>query len=192
MSGFDSRCYQIFWEEVGLERGPLSLVSTIEELLGRKSSSSSLDSREYGRRNPSSWPRGTLYPQTLALTSLIRGGRSFCIVRSRTQATEFSFFFLVSHFYWNIHCVQNSSGMAPKLHFDAKIFGGPKSQSSHTEEEKHLRAQCRILLSHSAVAVHFLTNRPPNRQCTFAKFVTLRRLIPKKPLLYGESVADIK
>jgi hypothetical protein len=27
--GFDSRHYQIFWEVVSLERGPLSLVSTI-------------------------------------------------------------------------------------------------------------------------------------------------------------------
>jgi hypothetical protein len=35
-SGFDFRGYQIFWEVVGLERGPLSLVSTIEELLKRK------------------------------------------------------------------------------------------------------------------------------------------------------------
>jgi hypothetical protein len=35
-SGFDSRGYQIFWEVVGLERGPLNLVSTIEELLDRK------------------------------------------------------------------------------------------------------------------------------------------------------------
>jgi hypothetical protein len=26
-SGFDSRCYQIFWEVVGLERGSLSLVA---------------------------------------------------------------------------------------------------------------------------------------------------------------------
>jgi hypothetical protein len=35
---------------MGLERGPLSLVSTIEELLGRKSSGSGLENREYGRR----------------------------------------------------------------------------------------------------------------------------------------------
>jgi hypothetical protein len=35
---------------VGLERGPLSLVSTIEELLGRKSSGSGLENRDYGRR----------------------------------------------------------------------------------------------------------------------------------------------
>jgi hypothetical protein len=47
---------------MGLKRGPLSLVSTIEELLERKSSGCSLESREYGRRDPSRWPRGTLYP----------------------------------------------------------------------------------------------------------------------------------
>jgi hypothetical protein len=34
--GFDFRRYQIFSEIVGLERGPLSLVSTTEELLERK------------------------------------------------------------------------------------------------------------------------------------------------------------
>jgi hypothetical protein len=37
--GLDSRHYQIFWKKntvVGLERGPLSLVSTTEELLHRK------------------------------------------------------------------------------------------------------------------------------------------------------------
>jgi hypothetical protein len=36
---------------VGLERGPLSLENTIEELLGRKSSGSGLESREYGRKD---------------------------------------------------------------------------------------------------------------------------------------------
>jgi hypothetical protein len=34
---------------VGLERGPLSLVSTIEELLERKISGSDLENRDYGR-----------------------------------------------------------------------------------------------------------------------------------------------
>jgi hypothetical protein len=34
-----------------LKRGPLSLVSTIEELLERKSSSCGLESPEYGRRD---------------------------------------------------------------------------------------------------------------------------------------------
>jgi hypothetical protein len=49
-SGLDTRLYQIFWEVVGLERGPLSLMSTTEQLLGRKFSGSGLESREYGRR----------------------------------------------------------------------------------------------------------------------------------------------
>jgi hypothetical protein len=48
---------------MGLEQGPLSLVTTTEELLGRKSSGSGLEIREYGRRDSSRWPRGTLYPQ---------------------------------------------------------------------------------------------------------------------------------
>jgi hypothetical protein len=38
---------------VGLQWDPLSLVSTIEELLERKSSGSGLERREYGRRDPS-------------------------------------------------------------------------------------------------------------------------------------------
>jgi hypothetical protein len=88
---FDSRHHQIFWVVVGLERGQLSLVSTTEELLERKSSGSGLENREYGRRDLSRWQRGTLYPQKVALTSLTSGGRSVGIVRSRTQSTEFSF-----------------------------------------------------------------------------------------------------
>jgi hypothetical protein len=35
---------------VGLERGPLSLVSTVEELLGRESGDFGLENREYGRK----------------------------------------------------------------------------------------------------------------------------------------------
>jgi hypothetical protein len=38
---------------VGLERGPLNLVSTTEELLDRKVAGSCLENREYGRRDPS-------------------------------------------------------------------------------------------------------------------------------------------
>jgi hypothetical protein len=52
-SGLDSRHYQIIWDLVGLERGPLSLVSTTEELLGRNSSGSGLENRDYVRRDPS-------------------------------------------------------------------------------------------------------------------------------------------
>jgi hypothetical protein len=54
-SRFDSRRYQIFWEVVGLEWGPLSLVSTIEELLEGKSSGSGLENRDYSHRDPPCW-----------------------------------------------------------------------------------------------------------------------------------------
>jgi hypothetical protein len=46
-----------------LERGPLSLVSTNEELLARKSSSSGLENQDCGHMDLSCWPRRTLYPQ---------------------------------------------------------------------------------------------------------------------------------
>jgi hypothetical protein len=61
------------------------------ELIGRKSTGSGLENQEHGRRDPSRWPRGTLYPQTLALTSPTSSGRSVGVVRSRTQATELAF-----------------------------------------------------------------------------------------------------
>jgi hypothetical protein len=75
-SEFDSQSYQIFWEVVGLERGPLSLVSTTEKLFERKSSGSGLESREYGLRDPWRRPRGTFYPQKFALTSPTSGSLS--------------------------------------------------------------------------------------------------------------------
>jgi hypothetical protein len=79
---------------VGLERGPLSLVNTTEELLGKNSSGSGLENREYGRGDKLRRPRDTLYPQKLALTWPTCGGRSVGIVCLRTKTTEFfSYFF---------------------------------------------------------------------------------------------------
>jgi hypothetical protein len=74
---------------VGLERGPLSLVSTTEELLEIKSSGSGLEIREYDRMGSMVLTRDTLFPGKLAVTSLTSDGRSVGIVRSRTEATEF-------------------------------------------------------------------------------------------------------
>jgi hypothetical protein len=88
-SGFNSRCYQIFWEVVCLERGPLSFVNTTGELLKINSSGSGLESREYGHGDHWRWPRDTLYPQKLELTSLTSGDRSVGTVCSQTKATEF-------------------------------------------------------------------------------------------------------
>jgi hypothetical protein len=104
--GFDSRRYQIFWEVVGLE---LSLVSTIEELLGRKSSGSGLEIREYGSRDPSRWPHGTLDTQKLALTLPTSSGLSVGMVRSRTKVTEYR----AGSFYLCPQQVQGSPIMRP-------------------------------------------------------------------------------
>jgi hypothetical protein len=89
--GYDSRRCQIFWEVLGLERGPLSLVRTTEELLGRKSWR--LRSRKPRIRPWGSvtLPRGTLYPQKLVVISPTNGGRSVGIVRSLTHAMEYVF-----------------------------------------------------------------------------------------------------
>jgi hypothetical protein len=54
----------------------------------KKISGSGLKNRDYGRMEPSRWPRDNLYQQKLALTSPKSGGRSVGIVRSWTQATE--------------------------------------------------------------------------------------------------------
>jgi hypothetical protein len=77
---------------VGLERDPLSLVSTIEELLGKKKVATPI----YKTENTAVGIRHADHVapsirKRLALTSPTKGGRSVGIVRSRTQATEFSF-----------------------------------------------------------------------------------------------------
>jgi hypothetical protein len=77
---------------VGLEQGPLTLMSTIEELLGRNSSGSGLENREYGRGDPLCRPRDTLYLQKLAPSSPTSGRRLVSIVHLRTKAKEFVVF----------------------------------------------------------------------------------------------------
>jgi hypothetical protein len=76
---------------VDLERGPLSLASKTEELLERKGSGSGLESREYGRRDPSRRPCGTLSAKA---GTNFADKRPVGIVRSRTKGTEIVFCFL--------------------------------------------------------------------------------------------------
>jgi hypothetical protein len=71
-----------------LERGPLSLVSTIEELLERKSSSFGLETEITAIGILRADHATPLYPQKLALTSPTGGCHSVGIVRLRTKATE--------------------------------------------------------------------------------------------------------
>jgi hypothetical protein len=76
---------------IGLKRGPLSLVSTTEELLDRKVAAlvqkienTDVEIRDTDHVAPS-------ISKKLAITSPTSDGRSVGIVRSRTQALEFSF-----------------------------------------------------------------------------------------------------
>jgi hypothetical protein len=80
---------------VGLEQGPLSLVSSVEELLERKSSGSGLETETTVvgiRRADLATP---LYPQKLAITLPASGSRSVGIVLSRTKALEFGVFIII-------------------------------------------------------------------------------------------------
>jgi hypothetical protein len=60
---------------VALERGPLILVSTTEELLGRKSSGSGLENRDYGSRG--SVALSTRHPSVKVGTNFADKRRSF-------------------------------------------------------------------------------------------------------------------
>jgi hypothetical protein len=71
---------------MGLERGPLSLVSTIEELLEIEGSGTGLENRDYSSRRSAALT--SRHPQTLALTSPKSDGRSAGIVHSQTKAME--------------------------------------------------------------------------------------------------------
>jgi hypothetical protein len=72
---------------------------------------STLENREYSYGGPLCWPRDTLYPQKLALTSPTCSDRSVGIVRLRTKTTECS---------WNtcwLHVIR-SSGHLHLFHID--------------------------------------------------------------------------
>jgi hypothetical protein len=77
---------------VGLERGPLSLVSTIEELLGRKRSGSGIESGDFGLRGSAELTTREPSIRKEVGTKFATKRRSVGIGRSRTQATEFLYF----------------------------------------------------------------------------------------------------
>jgi hypothetical protein len=85
----------VYYSICSFSRRPLSLVSTIEKLLERKSSGFGLEIREYGVEICRADHLTALNPQKFTLTSPTSSGRSVSIVRSRTNATELLFAVLV-------------------------------------------------------------------------------------------------
>jgi hypothetical protein len=78
----------MFLEVEGLQRGPFSLVSTIEELLGGKITGSGLESREYDRKGSTTLTTWHFITAKVG-TNSADGSRSPGIVHSLAQATEF-------------------------------------------------------------------------------------------------------
>jgi hypothetical protein len=87
----------------------------LRSCLKEKSCGSGLENRKYRRRDTSRRPRDTLYPQKLALTSPTSGGRSVCI-RSRTLATEFFSFFLITTFHCRAMYFYDSAATSFQIH----------------------------------------------------------------------------
>jgi hypothetical protein len=86
---------RFFWEVVGLERGPLSLLSTIEELLERKSNGFELERQITAVGIHPTDSATPLYPRELALTSPTNGGRSVGTVRWRTKTKDLSLVLII-------------------------------------------------------------------------------------------------
>jgi hypothetical protein len=74
---------------VGLERGPLSLVSTIGGLHKRKSCGSGLENRDYGRTETVMLTTWHLLSEKFGTNFADKQRSLGGIVRSRTRATEF-------------------------------------------------------------------------------------------------------
>jgi hypothetical protein len=102
---------------VGLERGPLSLVSTTEELLDKKSSGSCLENREYGRRDPSRCPRVTIYPQKVG-NHFTDKQRSLGRYSSLSESDHGIFF--ICMMFIRMICMKGDTCISPsaRIHFD--------------------------------------------------------------------------
>jgi hypothetical protein len=102
---------------VCLERGPLSLVSTTEELLDRKVAAHvyKTENTAVGIRHADHWH--PLSAKELAFASPTSGGRSVGIVRSRTQSMElFSYMCNKLSFFLSFgapFCVTNLDDLPP-------------------------------------------------------------------------------
>jgi hypothetical protein len=132
--GFDSRHYQK--KSSGSGTGSTQPREYNWVATWYKSSGSCLENRQYGRRDPSSWPRGTLYPPKLAITSPTNGGRSVGIVRSLTQAREFVMALQPYVESWQLYSVSWNYTQSVGLHRLGNSLsqqGPPTHRTTHTQ-----------------------------------------------------------
>jgi hypothetical protein len=145
---------------VGLEQGSLSLVSTIEDLLERKSSGSGLGNRDYGRSGMYRADYATpLYLHKLALTSPTSGGSSETEVNSKhhlpialswRNSLRYSLVKGCVSFVDGLDFVEKSEYVAFTAAFgnDTKIitccFGDPKPM--HPPMKRHVSRYCGIIV----------------------------------------------
>jgi hypothetical protein len=102
-------------------------LSTIEELLERKSSGSGLENRDHGHRGSAALTtRHSSIRKKLLLTSPTSGGRSVGIVRSQTKVTEFSSYVSCAGLWVN--------GKRMRTAFRQRPFGWPRIR----EDKSHI------------------------------------------------------
>jgi hypothetical protein len=99
--------------------------------------SSGLETRECGRRDPSRRASYTLYRQNLALTSPINGGLSVGIIRSRTQAKEFSSF--TPRLIFFLEYSTSETGFFTRLQINSNQLSFSLSRKSCVLNEKFIR-----------------------------------------------------
>jgi hypothetical protein len=133
---------------VGLERGPLSLVSTTEELLDRKVAASVQKTENTAVRICHADHVAPSIRKMLAITSPKSGGRSVGIVRSRTQTMEFSLVLVFSFIHQNFRNEYQES------------FRGVKSGRLVRQIHRHQWVDCQrnvvASMSHNPMGLHSL------------------------------------
>jgi hypothetical protein len=135
-----------------------------------------LEIREYGRRDPSRWPRSTLYPQKLALASLTSGGRSVGIIRSWSKATEVRFLIIIIIIMGGLlgrkgpesNTSRTDVGMKPAtdpVSTRSSTAGPECDRSVHAATHLHIGASCTsCLYTHPNVNLYQIeTVAPPRR-----------------------------
>jgi hypothetical protein len=113
---------------VGLERGPLSLVSTTEELRDKKVAAPVYKTEITAL--------GIRHADLVALTSPTGGSSSVGTVRSRTQATEFLLYFQDRGYEWQVEMEEiRRNNYSHSVHLLTYLLRGLSPQANYTKHK---------------------------------------------------------